>query len=172
MWTHPAAMINPLSTHFSIKILTQDSIPYWKAKPLSELDQEEWESLCDGCGKCCLLKLEDEDTGEIAYTRLHCKLFDAATCQCSNYVERKKHVPECVILTPEKINELHWMPSTCAYRLVSEGKDLPDWHHLISGSRTTIHKAGKSVLGKTLSEETVFDGDEFDWIVDWDDMEF
>jgi uncharacterized cysteine cluster protein YcgN (CxxCxxCC family) len=152
--------------------LTQSSSQYWKSKPLSELSSEEWENLCDGCGKCCLLKLEDEDTGDIAYTRLHCKLFDPATCQCKDYQNRKKHVPECVKLTPDKINELHWMPSTCAYRVIAEGGDLPEWHHLVCGDRNAIHKAGKSVLGQTVAEDHVFEGNEVDWIIDWDDMEF
>ncbi|WP_018995629.1 YcgN family cysteine cluster protein [Hirschia maritima] len=151
---------------------TDKDQPFWKTKSLEQLSHEEWESLCDGCGKCCLLKLEDEDSGEIAYTKLHCKLFDASTCRCADYDNRKAKVPECVSLTPSKIPDLKWMPSTCSYRMIWEGKDLPEWHHLISGDRGLIHKLGKSVLGKTVAEDTVFEGTEFDWIVDWEDMEF
>ncbi|MEM1149682.1 MAG: YcgN family cysteine cluster protein [Pseudomonadota bacterium] len=141
--------------------------PFWKTKRLSEMTREEWESLCDGCAKCCLLKLEDEDTGEIAYTRLHCRLLDAESCQCSDYSNRKTKVPDCVQLTPQKVEALKWMPSTCAYRLVAEGRDLPDWHHLICGDRDQIHREGHSILGQTVSEDTVFEEDQLDWIVDW-----
>jgi len=141
--------------------------PFWKTKSLSEMDRAEWESLCDGCAKCCLLKLEDEDTGEIAYTRLHCRLLDAGTCQCSDYANRKARVPDCVQLTPRKIEQIKWMPRTCAYRLVSEGRDLPDWHHLVCGDRERIHREGHSIMGRTKSEDTVLEEDQIDWIVDW-----
>lgn len=150
----------------------RDQSPFWKTRSLSQLTTEEWESLCDGCGKCCLLKLEDEDSGDIAYTRLHCRLFDANTCRCADYANRKAIVPDCVQLTPDAVADLKWMPSTCAYRLVDEGKDLPPWHHLVCGDRNAIHKAGKSVLGKTVSEDHVFEEDQADWIIDWEDMEF
>ncbi|MDJ0922737.1 MAG: YcgN family cysteine cluster protein [Henriciella sp.] len=145
--------------------------PFWETKSLEEMNQQEWESLCDGCAKCCLLKLEDEDTGDIAYTRLHCRLLDEATCRCSNYPERKRHVPDCVILTPQSVSELKWMPKTCAYRLLHEGKPLPDWHHLISQSRATVHAEGHSIQGMTVSEDTVFEEDQMDWIVDWEGNE-
>jgi len=141
--------------------------PFWKTKRLGEMTREEWESLCDGCAKCCLLKLEDEDTGEIAYTRLHCKLLDAGTCRCSDYANRKAKVPDCVKLTPRKIEETRWMPRSCAYRLVAEGRDLPDWHHLVCGDRDRIHREGHSIMGRTKSEETVLEEDQIDWIVDW-----
>tara|TARA_R100001086_G_scaffold248869_2_gene186829 strand:- start:1072 stop:1542 length:471 start_codon:yes stop_codon:yes gene_type:complete len=147
--------------------LAEDT-PFWKSRSLQELSHDEWESLCDGCGKCCLLKLEEEDTGEIAYTRLHCRLFNPDTCRCSNYDDRKQYVPDCVQLTPDNIPMLKWMPRTCAYRLIAEGRDLPDWHHLVSGDRAAIHKAGKSVLGKTLSEDSVLEEDQVDWIIDWE----
>lgn len=137
------------------------------------MTSEEWEALCDGCAKCCLIKLEDEDTGEIATTRLHCKLLDAATCQCSDYSDRKTHVPDCVILTPQSVSELKWMPKSCAYRLLHEGKPLPDWHYLISGDRDLVHRCGASIYGRTLSEDTLFDPEDAEqiaeWIVDWDD---
>ena len=141
--------------------------PFWKTKRLGEMTREEWESLCDGCAKCCLLKLEDEDTGEIAYTRLHCRLLDAGTCQCSDYANRKARVPDCVQLTPRKIEQIKWMPRTCAYRLVDEGQDLPDWHHLVCGDRERIHREGHSIMGRTKSEDTVLEEDQIDWIVDW-----
>lgn len=143
------------------------SEPYWKTKRLEEMTREEWESLCDGCAKCCLLKLEDEDTGEIAYTRLHCRLLDARTCQCSDYANRKAKVSDCVQLTPKKVDEIKWMPRTCAYRLVSEGRDLPDWHHLVCGDRERIHREGHSIMGRTKCEDTVLEEDQIDWIVDW-----
>jgi hypothetical protein len=145
---------------------------FWEDKALTELNPQEWESLCDGCGKCCLLKLEDEDTGDIAYTRLHCTLLDAGTCRCTDYENRKAKVPDCVILTPKSVSELKWMPRTCSYRLIHEGKPLPDWHHLISGDREAVHKTGNSIRGKTVSEDTVFDEEEqMDWIVDWEGNE-
>jgi hypothetical protein len=125
--------------------------PFWE-KPLPELSRAEWESLCDGCGKCCLHKLEDEATGEIHGTNVTCKLLDRQSCLCSNYRERKAIVPDCVRLTPALAGKLSWLPSTCAYRLRSEGKPLPDWHYLISGDRETVHEAGMSVRGWTVSE--------------------
>lgn len=141
--------------------------PFWRTKRLEEMSESEWESLCDGCAKCCLLKLEDIDTGEIAYTRLHCRLLDAGTCRCSDYENRKAKVPDCVKLTPAKIDEIKWMPRTCAYRLVHEGHDLPDWHHLVCGNRERIHREGHSIMGRTKSEDTVLDEDQIDWVVDW-----
>ena len=147
------------------------SKPWWETTPLADMTDAQWESLCDGCAKCCLLKLEDEDTGEIAYTRLHCKLLDAETCRCSNYENRKQFVPDCVKLTPDKLSELRWMPQSCAYRLLHEGKPLYDWHPLISGELSSVHREGKSIMGMTVSEETVLDEDHLDWIVDWEGNE-
>lgn len=143
------------------------SAPFWKTKRLDQMTHEEWESLCDGCAKCCLLKLEDEDTGEIAYTRLHCRLLDAGTCRCSDYAHRKARVPDCIQLTPDKVDQIKWMPRSCAYRLVHEGQDLPDWHHLVCGDRTRIHREGHSIMGRTRSEDTVLEEDQIDWVVDW-----
>ncbi len=142
--------------------------PFWKTTPLDKMDLNQWESLCDGCGKCCLLKLEDEDTGDIAYTRIHCKLLDAGTCQCSDYANRKAIVEDCVKLTPAGLEEINWMPQSCAYRLIRDGKDLPDWHHLVCGDRERIHTEGHSIKGRTVSEDTVFDEDQIDWIIDWE----
>lgn len=141
---------------------------FWKTKGLEELTHEEWESLCDGCGKCCLLKLEDEDTGDIAYTRLHCKLLDSGSCRCSDYENRKELVPDCIILTPQGVADLKWMPKSCAYRRVHEGRGLPDWHHLVCGDRERIHKEGHSIQGRTVSEDSVIEEHHINWIVDWD----
>ena len=115
----------------------------------------EWESLCDGCGKCCLNKLEDEDTGEIVATRVACRLFDDATCRCSDYPDRLSHVPECISLTPALVATLRWLPATCAYRLVHEGRDLEWWHHLVCGDPDAVHAAGVSARGVTISESLV-----------------
>ncbi|SMF13078.1 YcgN family cysteine cluster protein [Pseudobacteriovorax antillogorgiicola] len=138
---------------------------FWKVKTLEQLSPSEWESLCDGCGKCCLNKLEDEETGDLVFTNVACKLFDSQACRCKNYQKRRRFVPDCQILTPKKVRRLSWLPATCAYRLVAEGKDLPKWHHLVSGNKHSIHKAGASVKGKVVSEERVKDLE--DHVVDW-----
>ena len=140
-------------------------IPFWKAKRLDEMTHEEWESLCDGCAKCCLAKLEDEDSGEIAYTNVACRLLDLGTCRCSNYAERDRFVPDCITLTPENVSQLRWMPSTCAYRLLAEGRDLPSWHPLVSGDPSTVHRVGVSVRGRAVPERLAVDLE--DYIVTW-----
>lgn len=132
-----------------------EKAPFWETKKLEELSASEWESLCDGCGRCCLIKLEDEDTGEIAVTRLACKLLDLGTCRCSNYENRNRYVEDCIRLTPEVVRSLAWLPETCAYRLVDEGKKLPWWHPLISGASDTVHEAGISVRGAAIGEKKV-----------------
>ncbi|MGE3249473.1 MAG: YcgN family cysteine cluster protein [Hyphomonadaceae bacterium] len=126
--------------------------PFWKRKTLKQMTEREWESLCDGCGKCCLLGIEDEDTGEIYLTDTTCKLFDGAKCGCGDYANRFEKVPDCTKLTPENVPELNWLPKTCAYRLVSEGRDLYWWHPLISGDPETVHAANVSVRGKVRPE--------------------
>lgn len=126
--------------------------PFWREKRLEEMNPAEWESLCDGCGKCCLNKLEDIDTGELAYTNVACRLLDLGTCRCTRYPERSRLVPDCVTLTPDNIAGLRWMPSTCAYRLLAEGKELPYWHPLVSGDPDSVHRAGISVRGRAISE--------------------
>ena len=131
-----------------------DTPPFWEDKNLNQMTTSEWESLCDGCGKCCLNKVEDEDTNEIFFTNVSCQLFDHKKCTCKNYKNRNKYVPDCHMLTPKKVRQLRWLPSTCAYRLINEGKPLQPWHHLISGSRSTVHKAGISVKGRMILPET------------------
>jgi len=126
---------------------------FWENVPLKNLTPLEWEALCDGCGKCCLNKLEDEDTGAVAFTRVACRLLDDSTCRCAHYEARKTLVPECVVLTPKNIADIaYWMPASCAYRLRFEGKPLYDWHPLISGDPDSVVQAGKSVQGWTVSE--------------------
>jgi uncharacterized cysteine cluster protein YcgN (CxxCxxCC family) len=142
---------------------------FWKEKPLTALTQEEWESLCDGCAKCCIIKFEDEDTGRIYHTNVVCELLDIYHCKCTRYAERSVLVPTCLTLNPALIHELKWMPDTCAYRLLAEGKDLPDWHPLISGDPKTVHKAGISVRGKVVSAKDVEEDDLFDYVIDDDE---
>ena len=146
-----------------------DEQPFWLVKTLEQMTPVEWESLCDRCGRCCLVKLEDEDTGEIFTTDIACKLFDAGACSCMSYKLRQKKVGDCVKLTPETVRALKWLPSTCAYRLVKEGRALPDWHPLLSGSAESVHDAQISVRGRTGgSELTVKLHDYVDHIVDWE----
>ncbi len=142
-------------------------LPFWKTKNMAEMSRSQWESLCDGCGKCCCIRLEDEDTGAIYITDVACKLFDPATCQCTDYKNRSAKVPDCVTLTPDNVSALKWMPRTCAYRVISEGKDLPEHHHLISGSRQTIHEAGMSVQDAVTSEIFVSEEEQATRIVIW-----
>jgi len=141
--------------------------PFWESKSLQDMSQQEWESLCDGCARCCLIKLEDEDDGEIHYTNVVCNLLDLEKCRCTKYSERSVHVPECVVVTPAILEKLHWMPSTCAYRLLWEGKPLPDWHPLVSGDADSVHLAGISVRGKVFRQSEIDEDDIEDYIVDW-----
>ncbi len=139
--------------------------PFWKNKKLTDLTHDEWESLCDGCARCCLLKLEDTDTSEIAYTKIACSLLDSEACRCKNYRNRHKIVPDCIVLNATNIKGLNWMPSTCAYRLIAEGKDLAWWHPLVSGDPSTVYSAGISVRGRTIPEESGHDPDKN--IINW-----
>ena len=125
--------------------------PWWE-KPLSALDRGEWEALCDGCGRCCLHKLEDEETGELFPTNVACKLLDRRSAQCSDYPNRKRQVADCVQLAPGKLDALEWLPTTCAYRLRGAGEPLPKGHYLVSGDRESVHQAGMSTRGWTVSE--------------------
>jgi uncharacterized protein len=124
---------------------------FWE-KPLTALDRGEWEALCDGCGQCCMHKVEDEDTGEIFATNIACRLLDLTTCQCSDYRRRKYFVPDCIQLTRRNVGNFDWLPETCAYRRRAENRPLPDWHYLISGDRDAVHAAGASVRGKAIAE--------------------
>lgn len=134
---------------------------FWETVPLERMTRAEWEALCDGCGKCCMNKLEDEDTAEVALTNVACRLFDDATCRCSQYDIRHQFVPECIVLKPQNMDRnLYWMPETCAYKLLWQGRPLFDWHPLISGDADTVHRAGVSMQGRTVPE---FEVDEDDW---------
>ena len=140
---------------------------FWEKKPIDALSQPEWEALCDGCGKCCMNKLEDEDTGEVALTNIACRLFDDSTCRCGQYDIRHQFVPDCIVLKPGNIEQnLYWMPETCAYRLVYEGKPLFDWHPLISGTADTVHRAGVSMQNATVPEFEIPEDDWEDYIIE------
>ena len=141
--------------------MTQMREKFWETVPLRKMTAPEWEALCDGCGKCCLNKIESEDTGEVEYTRVACRLLNGDTCQCSNYANRHQYVPECVRLSPKTLAKVaYWLPGTCAYRLLYQGKSLPDWHPLRTGDPDSTHTSGHSVRGWTVSELSV---DEDDW---------
>lgn len=128
--------------------------PFWE-KPLAELDRGQWEALCDGCGRCCVHKLEDADTGLLYATNVACALLDRRNGRCTDYAHRKRRVADCVVLDRASLQSLDWLPETCAYRLRAAGEPLPDWHHLISGSRETVHHVGQSTRGWTVSEADV-----------------
>lgn len=145
-------------------------LPFWKTKRLDEMTPEEWESLCDGCARCCLIKFQDEDTGHLYHTNVVCELLDIYHCRCTRYAERSVLVPTCLTLTPQMIGLLSWMPETCAYRLLAEGKELPDWHYLVCGDRKAVHKAGISVRGKVVSGKDVEGDDLPDYVVDGDNI--
>ena len=141
--------------------------PFWRQKTLAQMSRSEWESLCDGCGKCCLHKVRRKNKS-IAITNVACRLLDVKSCQCSNYPERKRLVDDCVVLEPDTVGELDWLPSTCAYRLVADGKDLPSWHPLKTRSPESVHRAGISVRGRAISERDA--GTFADHIVAWPDF--
>jgi uncharacterized cysteine cluster protein YcgN (CxxCxxCC family) len=145
--------------------------PFWRTKTLEQMTAAEWESLCDGCGLCCLVRFEDEDSGEVVPTRVHCKLFDPERCTCTDYVNRNQHVPDCIKLTPGNIEALGWMPLSCAYRRIHEGRDLAAWHPLVSGDPESVHRAGVSVRGQTISEEVLADPEDALEFAAWDLME-
>ena len=142
--------------------------PFWERKTLQEMTPAEWESLCDSCGLCCLVRFEDEDTGEIIPTRVHCRLFDPDTCRCSDYADRHRTVPECIKLTPGNVEALEWMPRSCAYKRVWEGRGLAPWHPLVSGDPESVHKAGVSVRRQTINEDSLADPEDALDFAAWD----
>ncbi len=131
--------------------------PFWRTKTLAEMNKREWEALCDGCARCCLNKLENDGTGEIQYTDVACRLLDIDACRCVSYDDRKRFVPDCQILNSKNVKRLSWLPMTCAYRLIDEGKELYWWHPLVSGDPETVHEAGISVRGRVVSERDTDD---------------
>ncbi len=140
---------------------------FWEAKTLTEMSREEWESLCDGCARCCLIKLEDEESGELCTTSVVCRYLEIEQCRCSVYNERTRLVPDCLQVTQENVSELYWMPQSCAYRLLTEGKSLPEWHPLISGSSKSVHESGIAVSGFAVSEQMLDETSDLeDYIID------
>lgn len=144
---------------------------FWEEKSLAEMTPAEWEALCDGCGRCCLLKLEDEETGQIITSDVRCRLLDGDTCRCTDYAHRQQRVPDCIRLTPDNILGIAWIPTSCAYRRLAEGRGLAWWHPLVSGDPETVVMAGVSVRGRTVSEDEVKPGEWEDHAVDWPEWE-
>ena len=140
---------------------------FWKEKTLAEMNPQEWESLCDGCARCCLHKLEDEDTADVFYTSVVCRYLEQESCRCTDYENRNVNVPNCVHLSVDKIDEFHWLPDTCAYRLLAESKELPWWHPLISGDQKTVAEAGITVTGKVINERYVHPDGFDEHIIHW-----
>lgn len=141
--------------------------PFWQVKRLHEMTPDEWESLCDGCGRCCLKKLEDADTGEVVYTDVACRLLDVERCRCMRYADRHREVAECLTLTADTVGELAWLPATCAYRRIAEGKGLAEWHPLVSGDPRSVERAGISVRGRATSERNVHPDEIPDRVIRW-----
>ncbi len=138
---------------------------FWKHKSLTELSPAEWEALCDGCAKCCLHRFEDQETREIQFTNVCCRYLDQATCRCTDYPNRSVNVPDCVSVTPEILKDPYWLPETCSYRLLAEGRDLPEWHPLVSGDPQTVILSGNSVGGRVISE---LEADDLEYhMIDW-----
>ncbi len=152
--------------------MTNQQKPFWEEKKLTEMNREEWESLCDHCGKCCLLKLQDEDsenddTESVYYTDIACKLYNNEEGQCTDYANREVLVPSCIKLTQDNLNDIEWLPPSCAYRRILEGRGLEDWHHLISGYKNTIHETGYSAIGRVVYAKDVNEDELEEHIVEW-----
>ena len=143
--------------------------PFWKTKKLEEMTQEEWESLCDGCAKCCLVKVQYADSDIVYYTDLACNLLDIKACRCSDYEHRSELEPSCAVLTPQKAHDFEWLPKTCAYRLITEGKELKRWHHLVCGDPERVHTAGISIRNKAIHERDIDPEDLEDHIGKYDE---
>ena len=141
---------------------------FWRQKSLDQMNEAEWEALCDGCGQCCLLKLEDEDTGKLYLTRLACRLLDVGNCRCTDYDNRHSRVPDCLAISPANVSQIDWLPDTCAYRLIANGHDLAWWHPLVSGCASTVHQAGVSVRQVAISETKIAEDDYLKFIVGTD----
>lgn len=149
--------------------MSKNTKPFWQTKALDEMTLNEWESLCDGCGRCCLHKLEDEDTNEIHFTDVACHYLDEETCACPHYEDRQTYVPDCLTIKPDWGKKFNWLPSTCAYRLLYEGKDLFSWHPLVSGDKNSVHLAGISVRGRTYRDNEVSEDQLFEHVITWVD---
>jgi len=162
-------MDNRLLTPIDITMVTE-ALPFWNTKTLEEMTTEEWESLCDGCGRCCLQKLEDIDTGLYFYTNVACRLLDDKTCRCKNYPERIALVKDCLVLSPTDRQHYDWLPVSCAYRRLAHGLDLEWWHPLVSGTPDTVHEAKISVRNRTISEDRVPQEQLEEYIVSWIDF--
>lgn len=147
--------------------MPQSEEPFWKTTPLGRMTRAQWESLCDGCAKCCLHKLEDGDSGEIHYTEVACRLLDLGSCRCSDYSRRARLVPECLTLTPDNLPQAYWLPASCAYRLLAEGRTLPEWHPLVTGDPGSTLRAGHSIAGRAIAEAEARDWEAH--LIDWVD---
>ena len=154
-------------TDCSIKLKIIEDKPFWEHKNLRDMTREEWESLCDGCGRCCLHKLRDENTERVHYTDVACRLLNLKSCRCSNYPQRLKQVPDCIVLSPNNLDDLAWMPVTCAYRRLAEGRGLAKWHPLISGTPASVNVAVISISGRAVTESSVADDDMEEHIIHW-----
>ena len=154
-------------TNRSMKPKIIEDKPFWKHKSLRDMTREEWESLCDGCGRCCLHKLRDENTERVHYTDVACRLLNLKSCRCSNYPQRLEQVPDCIVLGPNNLADLAWMPVTCAYRRLAEGRGLAEWHPLISGTPDSVNIAGISISGRAVAESSVTKDDMEEHIIHW-----
>ena len=145
----------------------QPQTPFWQEKRLVDMSMEQWEALCDGCGKCCLVQLEDEDSGQRCFTDLACKYFNIEQGGCTAYEQRSQKMPTCVKLTPQNLAEVYWLPMTCAYRLINEGKQLPAWHPLLTGNKKSVAESGHAMAGRVIPILAVDEENWEDHIVDW-----